>query len=122
MTVTLNNMESIATMAGRHLTEITVPKSRLKRLIPLDSYTKPLAKLTRAQQAIIDRYKEKLSAAIKEIEQLEYDLTNPNITKSMAKEIREAIAEQEQIVRKAQYSIRGAKKAFYGEQLLNTIA
>ena len=34
-------------------------------------------------------------------------------------EITEAIAQQKAIINKAQYSIQGAKKAFYGEQLMN---
>lgn len=101
------------------LTGATIPKRRFKKLVPLNDYTKPLAKLTTEQQAVIDAHKATLKAALKELQLLENELANPHITDDIAQEITEAIAQQKAIINKAQYSIHGAKKAFYGEQLMN---
>ena len=107
------------TVAKDALTGATIPKGRLKKLVPLSGYTKPLAQLTPNQQAVIDGYKATLKAALKELQLLENELANQNITDDIAKEITEAMAKQKEIINTAQYSIRGAKKAFYGEQLMN---
>lgn len=114
--------ERAITIARNALTGVTIPKSKLKKLVPLSGYHKPLAQLTPDQQAVIDGYKATLKAALKELQLLENELANPNITDDIAEEVTEAIAKQKEIINTAQYSIRGAKKAFYGEQLMSTTA
>ncbi len=110
------------TVARDALTGNPISKARMKKLKPLSGYTKPLAQLTPDQQAVIDGYKATLKAALKELQLLENELANPNITDDIAEEITEAMAKQKEIINTAQYSIRGAKKAFYGEQLMNATA
>ena len=54
-------------IARNALTGVTIPKSKLKKLVPLSGYHKPLAQLTPNQQAVIDGYKATLKAALKEL-------------------------------------------------------
>ncbi len=99
--------------------ESSISARKWKKLVPLSGYQKPLAQLTPDQQAVIDGYKATLKSALKELQLLENELSNPNIADDIAKEVTEAIAQQKVIIAKTQNSIRGAKKAFYGEQLMN---
>ena len=117
---TVNKAFSKATeMAKEMIPETSISARRWKKLVPLSGYNKPLAKLTPAQQAVIDKHHATLRAALKELQLLENELANPNITDDIAEEVTQAIAKQKEIINTAQYSIRGAKKAFYGEQLMN---
>ena len=109
-------------IAKEMIPETSISARRWKKLVPLSGYNKPLAKLTPAQQAVIDKHHATLRAALKELELLENELANPNITDDIAEEVTKAIAQQKATIAKAQSSIRGAKKAFYGEQLMSTTA
>ena len=121
MAIRFDKATQKAVTVARELVTEVIPKKG-KKLVPLNGYTKPLAQLTNQQQAVIDGYKATLKGALKELQLLENELANPNITDEIAQEVTEAIAKQKTIIHKAQYSIRGAKKAFYGEQLMNTTA
>ena len=100
--------------------ESSISARKWKKLVPLSGYHKPLAQLTPDQQTVIDGYKATLKSALKELQLLENELSNPNITDEIAEEVTTAIAQQKAIIAKTQSAIHGAKKAFYGEQLMST--